>query len=185
MWEGNRHNTGLSHQEDELKTYCRDVLDFPRKGIIFRDITNLLKDKYAFRKMIDKMSARFINAEVDIVVSIEARGFILGSALAYNLGAGFVPVRKEGKLPWNKICEQYSLEYGNDTLEIHQDAIEAGQKVLLIDDVLATGGTARAVANMIKQLKGDLVCGAFLIELLELEGRQKLEGIPVYSLMQF
>jgi len=101
------------------------------------------------------------------------------------LGAGFVPVRKEGKLPWNKICQQYSLEYGNDTLEIHQDAIEAGQRVLLIDDVLATGGTARAVANMIKQLNGDLLCVVFLIELLELEGRKKLEDIPVYSLMQF
>ena len=182
-----RHNSGLvtSESEDEFKRYIRDIHDFPTKGVIFRDITNLLKNGKVFRKIVDKIVYRFGQEEIDIVCAVEARGFILGAAIAYALGAGFVPIRKKGKLPWYKHQKSYDLEYGTGDLEIHIDAISSGNHVLFVDDVLATGGTAKAAIDFIKQMKGNLVCTAFLIELLELQGRNKLEEVPVYSLIQY
>ena len=174
-----------STSEDELKKYIRDVHDFPTKGIIFRDITNLLKNGEVFQKVVDKVTYQFSGEKIDVVCAVEARGFILGSAMAYTLGAGFVPIRKKGKLPWHKHQKSYDLEYGADELEIHIDAISSGNHVLFVDDVIATGGTAKAAVDLIKQMKGNLVCAAFLIELLELQGRKKLEEVPVYSLIRY
>ena len=181
------HNSGLVTNEpkDEFKRYIRDIPDFPKKGIIFRDITNLLKNGDVFQKAIDKIAYRFSQEEINIICSVEARGFILGAALSHAMGAGFVPIRKKGKLPWNTHQQSYELEYGQDELEIHIDAISAGVHVLFVDDVLATGGTAKAAVDLIKKMKGKLVCAAFLIELQELQGRKKLEGVPVYSLIQY
>jgi adenine phosphoribosyltransferase len=180
-------DTGELYSCDEygLKAYCRDVNDFPKAGVIFRDITNLLKDKGAFNRMVDSLSHRFHDQSIDIVASIEARGFIVGSAVAYRLGAGFVPVRKEGKLPWRTHKKTYALEYGEGVLEVHQDAISQGQRVLIVDDVLATGGTAKAVVELVHHLGGELVCVAVLIELPELGGRRLLQETPVYSLLRF
>ena len=181
------HNSGLvtSEPEDEFKRYIRDIPDFPKKGVIFRDITNLLKNGEAFRKAVDRIAFRFSQEEIDVVCSVEARGFILGSAIAYTLGAGFVPIRKKGKLPWNTHQKSYKLEYGEDHLEIHIDAISSGNHVLFVDDVIATGGTAKAAVDLIRKMKGKLVCATFLVELLELKGRKKLEDVPVYSLIQY
>ncbi len=181
------HNSGLvtSESEDEFKRYIRDIPDFPTKGVIFRDITNLLKNGEVFRKAVDKIAHRFSQEQIDVVCAVEARGFILGAAVAYTLGAGFVPIRKKGKLPWYKHQKSYDLEYGTDELEIHIDAISAGNHVLFVDDVIATGGTAKAAIDFIKQMKGNLICAAFLIELLELQGRKKLEEVPVYSLIRY
>ncbi len=171
--------------EDEFKRYIRDIHDFPKKGIIFRDITNLLKNGDVFQKAVDKIAYRFSREEIDVICSVEARGFILGAALSHAIGAGFVPIRKKGKLPWKCHRQSYELEYGQDELEIHIDAISAGMHVLFVDDVLATGGTAKAAVDLIKKMKGKLVCAAFLIELQELQGRTKLEEVPVYSLMRY
>ena len=181
------HNSGpvISEPEDEFKRYIRDIPDFPKKGVIFRDITNLLKNGEAFQKAVDKIASRFSQEEIDVVCSVEARGFILGAAIAYTLGAGFVPIRKKGKLPWNTHQKSYNLEYGEDHLEIHIDAISSGNHVLFVDDVIATGGTAKAAVDLIRKMKGKLVCAAFLVELLELKGRDKLEGVPIYSLIQY
>ena len=181
------HNSGLviSESEDEFKRYIRDIHDFPKKGVIFRDITNLLKNGEVFQKAVDRIASRFSQEEIDVVCSVEARGFILGSAIAYTLGAGFVPIRKKGKLPWNTHQKSYKLEYGEDQLEIHIDAISSGNHVLFVDDVIATGGTAKAAVDLIRKMKGKLVCAAFLVELLELKGRDKLEGVPIYSLIQY
>ena len=169
----------------ELKSHCRDIADFPKSGIIFRDISNLLKDKRAFSLAVDCISSQFKDDNIDIIASIEARGFIVGSAIAYKLGAGFVPVRKEGKLPWQTYKRTYELEYGEDTLEVHKDAITQGQRVLIVDDLLATGGTAKAVGELLEHLGGELVSIAVLIELTDLYGREKLGNIPVYSLLQY
>ncbi len=181
------HDSSLvtSESEDEFKRYIRDIHDFPKKGVIFRDITNLLKNGEAFQKAVDRIAFRFSQEEIDVVCSVEARGFILGAAIAYKLEAGFVPIRKKGKLPWNTHQESYDLEYGEDELEIHTDAINPGNHILLVDDVIATGGTAKAAVDLIRKMKGKLVCAAFLIELLELKGRDKLEGVPIYSLIQY
>jgi len=181
------HNSGLvtNESEDEFKRYIRDVHDFPKKGIIFRDITNLLKNGDVFQKAIDKIASRFSQEEIDVICSVEARGFILGAALSHAIGAGFVPIRKKGKLPWNTHQQSYELEYGQDELEIHTDAISPGNRVLFVDDVLATGGTAQAAVNLIKKMEGKLVCAAFLLELQELQGRTKLEEVPVYSLIRY
>ena len=183
----NLQDDGLAANEsaEEFKKYIRNVPDFPQKGVIFRDITNLLKDREVFQKAIDRIALQFSQEGIDIVCSVEARGFILGSAIAYKLGAGFVPIRKRGKLPWDTHQEAYDLEYGEDELEIHTDAVSAGHNVLFVDDVIATGGTVKAAVDLIKRMKGELVCAAFLIELLEFEGRKKLEGVPVYSLIQY
>jgi adenine phosphoribosyltransferase len=169
----------------ELKKRIREIPDFPKAGILFRDITPLLSDGRAFRQAIDSIGGRYLDRQVDIVVGIEARGFILGSALAYKLGAGNVLVRKQGKLPYKTNRSTYALEYGTDTLEIHQDAIRPGQRVVLADDLLATGGTISAAADLVRQLGGEIVELAFLIELTELKGRERLKGLPVFSLLQY
>lgn len=168
----------------DLKLYCRDVPDFPKKGIIFKDITVLLKEPAKFSEAIDRIAQRYVGKGIDIVASIESRGFIIGAALAYKLGAGFVPVRKKGKLPWQTIGCTYELEYGTDTLEIHQDAIKPGQKVLIVDDLIATGGTAGAVVSLVEQLGGKIHGLAFLIELTFLKGREKIKKYPVFSLIK-
>lgn len=168
----------------DLGDLCRNVPDFPKKGIVFKDITPLLRDKKAFGQLIDQISDRYLDQDIDIVVSIEARGFILGPAVAYRLGAGVVPVRKRGKLPWRCYQETYDLEYGQDVVEIHQDAIKPGERVLIIDDLLATGGTVGAVINLVERLKGQIVEVAFLVELAALKGRERLKEYPVFSLIQ-
>jgi len=170
---------------DDLKQRIRDIPDFPKAGILFRDITPLLSDGRAFRQAIDFIGERYLDKQIDIVVGIEARGFIMGSALAYKLGAGNVLVRKQGKLPFKTNRTTYALEYGTDTLEIHQDAIKPGQRVVIADDLLATGGTISAAADLVQQLGGEIVELAFFIELVALKGRDRLRGLPVFSLMQY
>jgi len=169
----------------ELKDKIRDIPDFPKPGILFKDITTLLQDARAFSSAIDQLAQRYQERQIDSIVCIEARGFIFGGALAYRLGTGLIPVRKAGKLPYKTHKITYELEYGTDTLEIHQDAIAPGQRILIVDDLLATGGTTKAVAELVGQLGGEVVELAFLIELTYLHGRQKLSGYPVYSLIQF
>lgn len=168
----------------DWRTLFRDIPGFPKEGIIFHDITPLLKDGRRFHEVIDYISTRYQNEKIGAVVSIEARGFIIGSAIAYRLGAGLVPVRKKGKLPWHCYQATYDLEYGSDTLEIHQDAIKPGEKVLIVDDLLATGGTAKAVVDLVNRLEGTIVGLVFLMELTSLRGREKLQGYPVFSLTQ-
>ncbi len=172
-------------QIDELKSKIRDVPDFPKAGILFRDITPLLADGQAFCQAIDLLGDRYVNRRVDVVVGVEARGFIMGSALAYKLRAGNVLIRKRGKLPYKTCQTTYALEYGTDTLEIHQDAIRPGQRVLVADDLLATGGTVSAAVDLVKQLGGQIVELAFLIELTALKGRDRLKENPVFSLIQY
>ncbi|MBC7232453.1 MAG: adenine phosphoribosyltransferase [Chloroflexi bacterium] len=168
-----------------LAKLIRDVPDFPVKGVLFKDITTLLKDPDAFQEAIDGLIDRFLDEEIDIVAAIEARGFIFGAPLAYELAAGFVPIRKPGKLPWETISASYTLEYGTNTLEIHKDAIQPGQRVLLVDDVLATGGSAKAAAELIERLGGKIVSIVFLVDLTYLKGMEKLQGYDVFSLIKF
>ncbi len=170
---------------ERLKNAIRDVPDFPKKGIIFKDITTLCRDPHCFQTMVDFLGHRYVGKKIDLVIGIEARGFIVGSALAYKLGAGVVLVRKPGKLPWKTKRASYTLEYGEDSLEIHEDAIEKGQKVLIADDLLATGGTARAVVDLVEKLGGEVVECAFVIELKDLGGRERLHPHNVFSLLQF
>lgn len=169
----------------DLKSSIRNVPDFPKPGIGFKDITTLLIDGPAFREAVDLLAERFQNQEIKKVVGIESRGFVFGSVIAYKWGVGFVPVRKPGKLPAETISEEYDLEYGTDSLEIHRDAITPGEKVLIVDDLLATGGTAQATVNLINRLGGEIAGIAFLIELSFLNGRQKLRGYDVLSLMEY
>jgi adenine phosphoribosyltransferase len=169
----------------DLKQRIREIPDFPKAGILFRDITPLLSDGQAFRQAIDFIGGRYLDRKIDIVVGVEARGFIMGSALAYKLGAGNALVRKQGKLPFKTNRSTYALEYGTDTLEIHQDAIRPGQRVVLADDLLATGGTISAAAELVRELGGEIVEAAFLIELTVLNGRERLKGLPVFSLIQY
>jgi adenine phosphoribosyltransferase len=169
----------------ELYNYIRDIPDFPKPGIIFKDITPLLKNEEAFKKTIDLLVKHFRKEDVKYVVSVEARGFIFGSALAYKLGAGFIPVRKKGKLPYKTTSVTYELEYGTDTLEHHEDAFEPGDRILVIDDVLATGGTVKAVCDLVLKKKVQIVGLAFLMELKFLKGRNKLKGFPIYSLLKY
>ena len=166
---------------DQLKQYVRDVPDYPQKGIIFRDITPLLGDKNIFREVVDLMSRAWTNNPPDLVAAIEARGFIPGAAIAVKLGAGFVPIRKTGKLPWMTVMESYDLEYGTDQLEVHSDAVQPGQKVLIVDDVLATGGTASAAVRLMRKLGADVVGVQVLIELGYLEGRKRLQDVKLAS----
>jgi adenine phosphoribosyltransferase len=166
---------------EELKQYVRDVPGFPQPGIIFRDITPLLARKEVFREVVDMMSKRWTRPEPDLVAAIEARGFIPGAAIAVKLNAGFVPIRKVGKLPWNTISESYQLEYGTDQLQVHSDAVSPGQKVLIVDDVLATGGTAAAAVRLIRKLGGEVIGVQVLIELEDLGGRKRLTDIEVVS----
>lgn len=168
-----------------LKELIRGVPDFPKPGILFYDITTLLKDKRGFALLIDAMADYYIGRDIDLVLGIEARGFIFGPALAYRLNAGFVPVRKPGKLPAKTAKVTYDLEYGSDTLEIHADAIQPGQKVVLVDDLLATGGTMEATARLVKQLGGSIEGLAFAVELDFLKGRDRFKGYDIFSLMHF
>lgn len=170
---------------EELKKAIRDIPDFPKKGIIFKDITTLLKDKNHFRKALDILAERYKKQPVDYIVGIESRGFIFAAALAYILKAGFIPIRKKGKLPGTTIDVTYELEYGTDTLSMHCDAIEPGSKILLIDDLLATGGTTKAAAQLITKAGGTIIGIAFLIELSFLNGRKGLEGYDLYSIISF
>jgi adenine phosphoribosyltransferase len=169
----------------DLKAHIRHVPDFPKPGILFYDITTLLKDPAGFRATIDALAVPYKDQRIATVVGIESRGFILGAAVAERLGAGFVPIRKPGKLPAGAIRESYSLEYGTDALEIHLDAIKKDERVLIVDDVLATGGTAAAAAKLVSDLEADLVGLVFLIELGFLSGRGKLPGRPVHSVLQY
>jgi len=169
---------------EELKKLIRDVPDFPKKGIIFKDITPLLKDKTAFRRVVDIFADRYKDKKIDFIASIEARGFILGAAIADRLGIGMIPVRKKGKLPYKTTSVTYDLEYGTDTLEMHEDAVSRGDRVLVIDDLLATGGTAGAVCELIQKSGGDVVEVSFLIELEFLKGRAKLKNHPIFSLLK-
>lgn len=170
---------------DSLKKLIREIPDFPKPGILFYDITTLLKDKVGFAQLIDALTARYLDKKIDLVLGVEARGFIFGPALAHRLNAGFVPVRKPKKLPAETVAWTYDLEYGQDTLEIHKDSIEPGQCVLIVDDLLATGGTARATAQLAKSL-GAEICGlAFVVELDFLKGREKLAGYDVFSLLHY
>jgi adenine phosphoribosyltransferase len=170
---------------EHLRTKIRHVPDFPKAGILFYDITTLLRDPLGFAATIDMLSTPYVDQGVDAVIGIESRGFILGGAVAQRIGAGFIPIRKPGKLPAKALKESYALEYGTDALEIHEDAVEKGQRVLIVDDVLATGGTAAAAAQLVKKLGGELHGLAFLIELLFLDGRAKLAGERVYSVVQY
>ena len=174
-----------SYRMNNLKTLIRDIPDFPKKGIIFKDITTLLKEGERFKEAIDEISNRYLDKKIDVVVSIESRGFIIGSAIAYRLQAGIVLIRKKGKLPWHTHQATYELEYGRDTLEIHQDAIKPGGKVLIVDDLLATGGTIGAAINLVEGLKGQIVEIAFLIELTFLKGREQIKDYPVFSLIKY
>ena len=168
-----------------LEKSIRNIPDFPKSGILFRDVTTLMQDKYAFKKAVDLLSKEYKGKGFDKVVGIEARGFIFGAAVANKIGAGFVPVRKKGKLPYKTISATYELEYGTDTLEIHKDAIKPGEKVLIIDDLLATGGTVKAVTELVNQLAGKILGIGFVIELVYLKGKEKLKDYPVFSLVKF
>jgi len=169
----------------ELEKIIRDVPDFPKKGIIFKDITTLLQDGEAFRLALNRMMKKHLDAGIDKVLGIEARGFILGGVLAYKLGCGFVPARKPGKLPYRSIREEYTLEYGSNSLEVHEDSIQSGEKVLIVDDLLATGGTVLAAARLAEKLGGQVAGIEFLIELGFLHGRDKLAKYPVHSLITY
>ena len=169
------------HLDEAFKNSIRDVPDFPHPGIVFKDITPLLADKATFKKVIDLVCSRWAGNPPDVVAAIEARGFIPGGAVALGLKAGFVPIRKPGKLPWKTVSQDYQLEYGTDQLQIHQDAITPGQRVLIVDDVLATGGTAGAAVELIRKLGGVVVGVHVLIELTDLGGRRRLPGIEVVS----
>jgi adenine phosphoribosyltransferase len=180
----------LTNKEDqvsieELARSVRDIPDFPEEGVVFKDITTLVIDPRLFKEAIDRMAAEFSDREIDLVACVEARGFIFGSALAYKLGAGLVPVRKEGKLPYKTKKVSYSLEYGNATVEIHEDAIKPGSRVLIVDDLLATGGTLGATVDLVNQHGGDIVAVAVLIELDFLNGREKLKDTPIFSLIHY
>lgn len=170
----------------DLATLIRDVPDFPVPGILFKDITTLLQEPEAFRQAVDAMVEPYVGGpRIDLVAAIESRGFILGAPMAYRLGAGFVPIRKQGKLPADKVSADYTLEYGVNTLEMHADAIRPGQTVLVVDDLLATGGSARAAVELVEKVGGKVIGLAFLVELASLQGVGELEGYPVFSVIRF
>jgi adenine phosphoribosyltransferase len=171
--------------ESVIKGRIRAIPDYPKKGIIFRDITPLLKDRKAFSICIEELAKRLSAYKPDYIVGIEARGFIVGSALAYKMGLGFIPIRKKGKLPYDKISKDYYLEYGVETMELHKDSVEKGSRVFIVDDLLATGGTAEAAAGLVKSLGGSVLGFAFIIELSDLNGRQKLGGSEIISLVTY
>jgi adenine phosphoribosyltransferase len=175
----------LGLNSDQLKKLIREVPDFPKKGILFYDITTLLRDKAGFATLIDLFAERYIGQHIDLILGMEARGFIFGPALAYRLNAGFVPVRKPGKLPASTARVEYELEYGSNALEMHKDAIEKGQRVLIVDDLLATGGTAEATARLASSLGGEIAGLAFVVELDFLKGREKLKPYEVFSLLHY
>lgn len=170
---------------DQLKRKIRNVPDFPKPGILFYDITTLLQDRDGLREALDEMARPFTGSGIDVIVGVESRGFIFGAAIADRLGAGFAPVRKPGKLPYKTTRTSYALEYGSDTLEIHEDAVKPGQQVLIVDDLLATGGTAAATASLVEQIGGTIAGISFLIELDFLNGREKLAGRNVHSVLHY
>ncbi len=170
---------------EELKKCIRDIPNFPQEGIVFKDISTLLKNKKAFKNSIDLLARKFKKEKVEYVVGVESRGFIFGAPLAYVLGAGFVPVRKKGKLPYKTKSITYALEYGKDTLEIHEDALRPNSRVLIVDDLLATGGTIRAVMDLLKGFKPKIVGITFLVELKFLQGKDKIKDFPLYSVIQY
>ncbi len=169
----------------EYKNLIREIPDFPNPGILFYDITTLLKDSKGFQQLIQDFTDHYRDAQISKVVGIESRGFILGGALAYNLKAGFIPVRKPGKLPADVFEVKYNLEYGSNSLSIHRDAIDMGERILVVDDLLATGGTAAATVHLLRQLGAEIVGCAFMVELLALQGREKLDGCSVHSLLSY
>ena len=169
----------------QLKSLIREIPDFPKKGILFYDITTLLKDKLGYATLIDQLSEHYVGKDIDLVLGMEARGFIFAPALAYRLNAGFVPVRKPGKLPAETAKVSYDLEYGSNTLEIHKDAIQKGQRVIIIDDLLATGGTAEATVKLAKSLGAEVAGLGFVVELDFLKGRDKLKGLDVFSILNY
>ena len=171
----------------DLKELIRNIPDYPKPGIMFRDITTLIADPKGLRATVDELIWPFLKGNIDYVAGIEARGFILGGAVAHELGLGFVPIRKKGKLPWRTIGKEYSLEYGVDTIEIHADAIGDGDRILLIDDLIATGGTADAAIDLVKESGGDLVAAAFVVDLPDLGGSARLKdkGVTVHTLLEF
>ena len=169
----------------QLSDSVRNIQDFPKKGIVFRDITTLLKDAYAFKNAVNLLNKHYSNSKIDKVVCIESRGFIIGSALAFSLGAGFVPIRKKGKLPAEVITGQYALEYGSDTIEMHVDALQPGDRVLLHDDLLATGGTISAAIKLVERLQADIIGISFLIELSSLEGKKRIKDYDIFSLIKY
>lgn len=171
---------------DFVKSKIRDIMDFPVKGIVFKDITTVLRDKEGFREIINFLTEKFADKQIDYIAGIESRGFIFGAALAYELGAGFVPLRKPGKLPGETLSQDYQLEYGKDTLQIHKDAIEPGKKVVIVDDLLATGGTAGAACKLIQQTGAEVIAAAFVIELQDLKGRDKMpENVETVSMIVY
>jgi len=169
----------------DLKETIRSLPDWPIKGVIFRDLTTLMQNPDAFRESCDILFERYKDMGIDKIVGIDARGFVFGAVLAYKLGIGFVPVRKKGKLPWKTIQETYSLEYGEDTLEIHEDAVEKGEKVIIVDDLIATGGTIGATVKLVKKLGADILECAFVVELPELKGRNQIQGCKVFAITEF
>lgn len=172
-------------EEQFLKGKIRDINDYPKPGIIFRDITTLIKDGRAFAMCVDQLAEKLSNKRIDYVVGIEARGFIFGSALAFKLNKGFIPVRKKGKLPFDTVSKEYDLEYASATIEIHKDAIEQGARVVMVDDLLATGGTAKAAAELIGELGATVEAIAFIVELEDLKGREKLSDYEIISLIKY
>jgi adenine phosphoribosyltransferase len=170
---------------EELRSKIREVPDFPKPGILFYDITTLLKDPDAFRTTIELLTEPYLDERIDIVVGMESRGFIFSAPMAFQLHAGFVPVRKLGKLPAETVSVEYALEYGTNTLEVHKDAISPGQRVLIVDDLLATGGTVNGTIELVERLQGEVVGLAFLVELLFLKGRERLKGYRIHSVIQY
>ncbi|MCG8639872.1 MAG: adenine phosphoribosyltransferase [Desulfobacterales bacterium] len=169
----------------DLKQTIRSIPGWPIEGVIFRDITTLMQDKDAYRQACDLMFERYKDLKIDKIVGIDARGFVFGAVLAYKLDIGFVPVRKKGKLPWKTIQETYSLEYGTDTLEVHEDAVEKGEKVVIVDDLIATGGTVGATVKLMEKLGARIIECAFVVELPDLKGREQIKGYKVFSLTEF
>jgi adenine phosphoribosyltransferase len=172
-------------KKSDLKQHIRDIPDFPKEGIVFKDITTLLQHKGAFKKSVDLLAKNFRREKIDLIVGVEARGFIFGAAMAYKMGVGFVPVRKKGKLPHKTRSVTYELEYGTDVLEIHEDAIVPNARVLIVDDLLATGGTIKAVVDLVKEQGATIAGIAFLVELKFLKGKKKLKDLPIYSVIKF
>lgn len=175
----------MENTYNDLKALIRDIPDFPKEGIMFRDITTLLKDAEGLKKVIDIFSERYKNKGIKYILGADARGFIFGAAIAYNIGAGFVPIRKKGKLPYKTLSASYELEYGSNEVEMHIDAIEKGDKVVIVDDLLATGGTAKAMLDLVLKLGGDIEEFAFMIELEDLNGKNKLQGQNVFSIIKY
>ena len=169
----------------DLKSKIRTVPNWPIEGVMFRDITTLLQDPDAFRQSCDELYERYKNMKIDLVVGLDARGFIFGSVLAYKLGVGFIPIRKKGKLPSKTVSHTYQKEYGPDTMEIHEDAIKKGDQVLIVDDLIATGGTCSAAAALVEKLGGEIVECAFVIDLPELKGKEKLKGYKIFTMLEF